>query len=60
MALSSFSISDYRGDALDQKIQEILEFDLNLEDDGEMMMPLKRHEIGALWSSIRRLAEDAS
>jgi len=60
MDLASFGITDYRGDALDRRIQELLEFDLNLEDDGEMAMPLKRHEIGSLWTSIRRLVEESA
>lgn len=60
MDLTSFSISDYRGDKLDRRIQKLLKDNLNLDDDGEMMMPLKRYEIGALWSSIRQLAEAAS
>jgi hypothetical protein len=58
MDLTLFSIPDYHCDALDRRIQELLEFDLNLTDNGEMMMPLKAHEIGALWSSIRRLVDD--
>jgi hypothetical protein len=60
MDVSSFHIAGYRGDALDRRIQEVLEFDLNLGDDGEMMMPLKRHEIGSLWMSIRRLVEESA
>jgi hypothetical protein len=60
MDVSSFHIDDYRGDALDRRIQEVLEFELNLEDDGEMLMPLKRHEIGSLWTSIRRLVEESA
>jgi hypothetical protein len=59
MDLSQFSISGYRGDDLDRQIQEILEVDLELEDDGTMAMPLKAHQIGDLWTSIRRLVEEA-
>jgi hypothetical protein len=58
--LASFSIPDYRGDKLDRRIQKILECSLNLDADGEMMMPLKAHEIGSLWASIRRLVEEDS
>jgi hypothetical protein len=46
------------GEELDRKICELLEVDLNLED-GEMVMPLKRHEIDELHRDIRYLVNDA-
>jgi hypothetical protein len=56
--IESFSIPGYRGDALDMRIQTLIWDYLNLEDDGEMMLPLKRHEIGDLWAVIRVLVEN--
>ncbi len=50
---------EYRGDKLDRRIEELLKVYLNLDDDGEMLMPLKRYEIGGLWTVIRQLAEEA-
>jgi hypothetical protein len=45
-------------DILEEKIREILDYRLDLED-GEMMMPLKRTQIDALLSDIRGLVNDA-
>jgi hypothetical protein len=45
-------------DILEARIHEILEQGLTLED-GEMMMPLKVHEIETLFRSIRDLVNDA-
>lgn len=55
-----FSVTGYRGDALDARIQGLLEFDLNLDYDGTMPLPLKPYEVGSLWASIRNLIEEES
>lgn len=46
-------------DVLETRVREIVEYGLNLDPDGQMMMPLKEHEIAALERSIRDLVVDA-